>query len=40
MLYFMLLALSSFLLPETWRETLLKIAFPFLPESFQEGRDE
>lgn len=40
MLYFVLLALTSLLLPETWRETLLKIAFPFLPETFQEGRDE
>ena len=36
--YLMVLGWASALLPRSWFMALMKIAFPFLPESLQEGR--
>ena len=39
-LYFVLLSLASLLLPRPWFVVVMKIAFPFLPESLEEFRED
>jgi hypothetical protein len=39
-LYFLLLALLSFLLPRPWFVTLFKTAFPFMPDRFEDFDDK
>jgi len=39
-LYLLLLALGSLLLPRRWFLALMKIAFPFLPESLEQFRED
>ena len=39
-LYFVLLCLGSLLLPRPWFVALMKIAFPFLPETLQEDNHD
>lgn len=36
-LYFILLGLTSLLLPRHWFVTLVRIAFPFLPERLEDN---
>ena len=38
--YLMLLAWASLLLPSPWFMVLVKIAFPFLPETLRENNDD
>jgi hypothetical protein len=38
-LYLSLLGLASLLLPRSWFVTLVRIAFPFLPESLEQFRE-
>ncbi len=38
-LYLMLLGLASLLLPRSWFVALVRIAFPFLPESLAQFRE-
>jgi hypothetical protein len=38
-LYLLLLALCSLLLPRPWFVTLMRTAFPFLPESVEQFRE-
>jgi hypothetical protein len=38
--YLMLLAWTSLLLPRTWFMALIKIAFPFLPETLPENNHD
>ena len=39
-LYLLVLALLSFLLPRPWFVALFKIAFPFMPEKLEEKDSE
>ena len=39
-LYLMLLGLASLLLPRSWFVALVRIAFPFLPESLEQFRED
>ncbi len=39
-LYLLLLALGSLLLPRPWFVALMKIAFPFLPERLEDFRED
>jgi hypothetical protein len=39
-LYLVLLGLTSFLLPRQWFVALMKIAFPFLPETLPEDNHD
>ena len=38
--YFFLLTLISFLLPRPWFVALLKIGFPFVPESLKDSEEK